>query len=139
MTQSLEVRIMDMSGGNGSDPVEVVRGFASVAHANLFARRRVRDSMEFCRAPGMSADQVRDAWFAFGEDAVVEGAEDGAWTSASELADFAKRPCEEEEQRDWRAVDPRRGEAEEDDEGDGDTDGDGDGDGGGSSGGGGGE
>ncbi|MFL1463243.1 hypothetical protein ACI6QG_13630 [Roseococcus sp. DSY-14] len=109
---SIEVRIMDLSGGNGAEPVEVVRGFANLAHANLFARRRVRDSMEFCRAPGMSAAQVRDAWFAFGEDAVVETAEDGAWSSASEIADFAGRPCEEAEQRDWRAVDPRRDEAD---------------------------
>lgn len=109
---------MDLSGGNGAEPVEVVRGFANLAHANLFARRRVRDSMEFCRAPGMNADQVRDAWFAFGEDAVVEGAEEGgAWSSASEIADFAARPCAEGEQRDWRAVDPRRGEDEDDGEG----------------------
>ncbi len=114
---------MDLSGGNGAEPVEVVRGFTNVAHANLFARRRVRDSMEFCRAPGMSAAQVRDAWFAFGEDAVVEGAEDGGWSSASELADFAARPCEEAEQRDWRAVDPRR--MSEDEEGDDGGDGDG--------------
>lgn len=119
--EGIEVRIMDMSGGNGADPVEVVRGFTSLAHANQFARRRVRDSVEFCRAPGMDAGAVRDAWFAFGEDAVIEGGGEGAWTSASELADFAAHPCRDEEQRNWRVLDPRRmGEDDEDDEGEGD-------------------
>ena len=103
----IAVRIMDLSGANGSEPVEVVRGFPTLAQATLFARRRVRDSIELCRAPGMSAEAVRDAWFAWGEDAVVEGAEDGAWTSASELADFAARPPDDAEARDWRALDPR--------------------------------
>lgn len=113
----IEVRIMDLSGANGSEPVEVVRGFTSMAHANQFARRRVRDSLEFCRAPGMDAAAVRDAWFAFGEDAVVEGAGEGAWTSATEIADFAATPCADDEQRNWRVLDPRLlGEDDEEDE-----------------------
>ena len=66
------VRIMDLSGGNGSDPVEEVRGFLSIEHANAFARRYVRDSVERCRAPGSDAKAVLDAWFAFGEDAEDE-------------------------------------------------------------------
>ena len=45
----LIVRIMDLSGGNGSDPVEEIRGFLSIEHANAFARRYVRDSVERCR------------------------------------------------------------------------------------------
>ena len=52
------VVIRDLSGGNGSEPVERVRGFASQEHANEFARRYVRDSLERCRARGMSAEQV---------------------------------------------------------------------------------
>ncbi|WP_328805766.1 hypothetical protein [Sabulicella rubraurantiaca] len=126
----IEVRIMDLSGGNGAEPVEVVRGFSSLAHANQFARRRVRDSVEFCRAPGMDAAAVRDAWFAFGEDAVVEGGGEGGWTSASELADFAAHPCRDAEQRNWRVLDPRRIGEEEDEDGGEDGEGDGDGDGG---------
>ena len=67
------VRIMDLSGGNGSDPVEEIRGFLSIEHANAFARRYVRDSVERCRAPGLDAKAVLDSWFAFGEDAEVVG------------------------------------------------------------------
>ncbi len=105
----IAVRIMDLSGGNGSDPVEVVRGFGSLGHANTFARRYVRDSVERCRARGMNTEQVMQAWFTFGEDAVVHGAEPGAWRSESELRDFAGRALEPgSEQRDWRALDPRR-------------------------------
>jgi hypothetical protein len=111
----IEVRIMDLSGGNGSEPVEVVRGFTSLAHANAFARRRVRDSVEVCRAPGMSPQQVRDAWFAFGEDAEVTGAAEGAWQSASEIADFAARAPRDAEDRNWRVLDPRR-DTDEDEE-----------------------
>lgn len=105
--ENVEVRIMDLSGGNGSDPVEVVRGFSSLAHANAFARRRVRDSVEVCRGPGMGAAEVRDAWFAFGEDAVVDGAAEGAWSSAAELADFLANPATDAEERNWRVLDPR--------------------------------
>lgn len=116
----ISVRILDLSGGNGAEPVEVVRGFGHLGHANAFARRYVRDSVELCRARGMSAEQVTEAWFAFGEDAVVDGAEAGAWRSESELKDFAARPLAEDgEQRDWRALDPRR-DMDEDDEDDSD-------------------
>ena len=102
------VRIMDLSGGNGSDPVETVKGFRTLEHANGFARRYVRDSVERCRAAGMSAEAVVAAWFAFGEDAEVAGAAEGAWRSGAELRDFAARPVRDGEERNWRALDPRR-------------------------------
>jgi hypothetical protein len=41
---------------------------------------------------------------------VLDAAEQG-WRSANELADFADQPAREDE-RDWRSLDPRRGEAE---------------------------
>jgi hypothetical protein len=107
------VRIMDLSGGNGPDPVETIKGFRTLEHANGFARRYVRDSVERCRAPGMSADDVIGAWFAFGEDAEVVGGSEGAWRSGPELRDFAARPVRDSEERDWRALDPRRNEGEE--------------------------
>ncbi len=108
------VRIMDLSGGNGSDPVETIRGFRTLEHANAFARRYVRDSLERCRTPGMSADDVVAAWFAFGEDAEVLGASGEGWRSAAELSDFAARPARDAEDRNWRALDPRRDAAEGD-------------------------
>ena len=113
----LAVRILDLSGANGADPVEVVRGFLSVAHANAFARRYVRDSLERCRSRGMEAAAVLDAWFAFGEDAEVTGAGDEGWRSAQELKAFAATRPTDPEDRNWRVLDPRRmdEEAEEED------------------------
>lgn len=104
------VRIMDLSGGNGSDPVETIRGFQTLEHANAFARRYVRDSLERCRTTGMTPEEVIAAWFAFGEDAEVLGGGEGAWRSAAELSDFAARPVYDAEERNWRALDPRRDE-----------------------------
>ena len=107
------VRILDLSGGAEGNVVEEIGGFATLMQANAFARRYVRDSVERCRQAGGSARDVLAAWFAFGEDAeVLDAAEDG-WRSANELADFADRPASAEE-RDWRALDPRR----DDDSGD---------------------
>lgn len=112
----LAVRILDLSGANGSDPVEVVRGFLSVAHANAFARRYVRDSLERCRTRGMAAEAVLEAWFAYGEDAEVTGAGDDAWKSASELKDFAAARPADPEERNWRVLDPRRDDDEAEEE-----------------------
>ena len=113
-TGGYAVRIMDLSGGNGSDPVETIKGFRTLEHANGFARRYVRDSVERCRTAGMSADEVIDAWFAFGEDAEVLGGAEGAWRSGTELRGFAARPVSDGEERNWRALDPRRDGGEED-------------------------
>ena len=110
------VRILDLSGGAEDNVVEEVGGFPTLMQANGFARRYVRDSLERCRAPGLSAREVLDAWFAFGEDAEVVDAGEAGWRSGTELVDFADRPAGAEE-RDWRALDPRR---------DGDPDPDGD-------------
>lgn len=110
------VQIMDLSGANGDEPVEVVKGFLSIEHANAFARRYVRDSVERCRAPRADAKAVLDAWFAFGEDAEVLGAGDDAWVSRSELKDFADTPVRDAEERNWRVLDPRRDEDDEDEE-----------------------
>jgi hypothetical protein len=55
------------------------------------------------------------AWFAFGENAEVADAGEAGWQSGTELADFADRPAGDED-RDWRALDPRRDDADEDDD-----------------------
>ena len=101
------VRIMDLSGGAQDNITEEVGGFDTLMHANAFARRYVRDSVERCRVPGMSSKDVLEAWFAFGEDALVVDAGDGAWKSATELGDFVDSPAGRED-RDWRSLDPRR-------------------------------
>lgn len=102
------VRILDLSGGAEGGVVEEIAGFPTLMQANAFARRYVRDSVELCRTAGMSSREVLDRWFAFGEDAeVLNAPEGGAWKSATELHDFAARASGEED-RDWRALDPRR-------------------------------
>jgi hypothetical protein len=108
------VRIRDLSAGSEDNVVEEIGGFATLMQANAFARRYVRDSIDRCRMSGMTAKDVLEAWFAFGEDAEVIGAAEGIWRSATELGDFADRAGGEEE-HDWRALDPRRlGAADED-------------------------
>ena len=107
------VRIIDLSGDSEDNVVEDIGPFPSIEDANLFARRYVRDSVERCRARGMDAKQVLDAWFAFGEDASVPDAGELGWRSATELHDFAARRAAAAD-RDWRALDPRQaGEADE--------------------------
>jgi hypothetical protein len=101
------VRILDLSGGAEDNIVEEIGGFPTLMQANEFARRYVRDSVERCRAPGHSGRDVLETWFAFGEDAEVVDAAENGWRSSAELADFSERPAGAEE-RDWRALDPRR-------------------------------
>ena len=107
------VRILDLSGGAEEGVTEEVGGFSTLMQANAFARAYVRDSLERCRVAGMTAEQVVAAWFAFGEDAEVLGDAEGAWRSGPELRDFADRPVRDGEERNWRALDPRR-DADED-------------------------
>jgi hypothetical protein len=121
------VRIRDLTGGAEDGIVEEVKGFPSLDEANEFARRYVRDSVERCRAPGLSPREVVEAWFVFGEDAeVLEAVADaavgaaepldsdsGGWSSEGEVAFFAEEPAMVEE-RDWRALDPRRRAPDED-------------------------
>jgi hypothetical protein len=106
------VRILDLSGAAQDNVVEEVGGFPTLMQANAFARRYVRDSVERCRLPGASIKEVLEAWFAFGEDAEVVDAGDDGWRSANELGDFVDNPAGREE-RDWRALDPRRGELDD--------------------------
>ncbi len=108
------VRLLDLSGASEDNVVEEIDGFATLMQANAFARAYVRDSMERCRVPGMGPKQVLDAWFAFGEDAEVIDAGEAGWRSATELGDFADRAASEEE-RDWRALDPRRWQDDDED------------------------
>ncbi len=100
------VRIMDLSTDE-DNVVEEIAGFPTLMQATEFARRYVRDSLERCRAPGMDPAAVLDTWHAFGEDVHLVDAGDGGWESGPELDEFAAHPARAEE-RDWRALDPRR-------------------------------
>lgn len=107
------MRILDLSGAAQDNVVEEIGGFDTLMHANAFARRYVRDSVERCRIPGTTTKEVLEAWFAFGEDAEVVDAGDAGWRSANELGEFVDHPAGREE-RDWRALDPRRDEPDDD-------------------------
>jgi hypothetical protein len=109
------VRILDLSGGAQDNIVEEIGGFETLMQANAFARRYVRDSLERCRLSGMNAKEVLEAWFAFGEDAEVIDAGEAGWRSATELGDFVDNPGGSED-RDWRSLDPRRIDVDDDDE-----------------------
>ncbi len=106
------VRILDLSGGAQDNVVEEIGGFPTLMQANAFARRYVRDSVELCRGHGLTTKEVLEAWFAFGEHAEVVDAGESGWRSATELGDFVDSPAGAEE-RDWRALDPRRDEADD--------------------------
>lgn len=110
------VRIIDQSADSSDNVVEEVKGFATLMLANAFARRYVRDSVELCREPGFTARQVLAAWFAYGENAEVVDAAEAGWQSGAELSDFADRPAGDED-RDWRALDPRRDTPDDEDDG----------------------
>ena len=109
------VRILDLSAPAADRVVEEIAGFLTLMQANAFARRYMRDSLELCRTPGADTKQVLEAWTAWGEDAEVVDAGEAGWRSGPELGDFADRPASSEE-RDWRALDPRRDADDEDDD-----------------------
>jgi hypothetical protein len=110
------VRILDLSGANAEDGnvVEEIAGFPTLMHANAFARAYVRDSVERCRGGGGASRGVLEAWLAFGEDAEVVDAGEAGFRSAAEIGDFADNPAAADD-RNWRALDPRRHQEEEDD------------------------
>ena len=58
-------------------------------------------------SPACPSKDVLEAWFAFGEDAIVIDAGEGGWKSATELGDFVDNLASRED-RDWRSLDPRR-------------------------------
>src|ERR1700756_3566876 len=86
------VRILDLSGGAQDNVVEEIGGVPPLMQAQALARRYVRDSVELCRAPGLTTKEVLEAWFAFGEDAEVVDAGESGWRSATELGDFVNNP-----------------------------------------------
>ena len=105
------VRIVDLSIKDSVEEndtiIDEIKVFYDISHANAFARAYVRDSIERCRTKGASVHDVLATWRHFGEDAVVVGDDENAWSSAHEVDLFAADPATPME-RDWRALDPRR-------------------------------
>ncbi len=109
------VRILDLSADSSDNVVEEIAGFPTLMHANAFARRYVRDSVELCRSSDVDGRKVLELWFLYGENAEVVDAGEAGWQSGTELSDFADHPASDED-RDWRALDPRRDDADAEDD-----------------------
>ncbi|MCT6880408.1 MAG: hypothetical protein M3Z67_08010 [Commensalibacter sp.] len=101
------VQIIDMSGEGEDRIVETIKGFYSIEHANAFARAYVRDSIEHCRLPRASHEEILKTWSNYGEDVEVLADPDMAWYSSSEINNFIENVATPME-CDWRALDPRR-------------------------------
>jgi len=82
-----------------------IGGFPTLELAKEFATRYVRDSVESMREPGQTAEELRKAWYQFGEAAVVLG---GDYKASSELDFFIDNPATSE-QRDWQTVKAKAG------------------------------
>jgi hypothetical protein len=87
-----------------SDDDYTISGFPTLELAREYARRRVRDSLEELREPGMTQAELRKRWMTFGEDAVVIG---GDYAGGRELDFLIDNPATHEE-RDWKAIDKMR-------------------------------
>lgn len=102
------VHILDLSSDQKDKIAEIVTGFYNLEHANAFVKAYVRDSVERCRIPGATRQEVFDAWSAFGEDAeVINGSEEDKWSSSDFIMAFIENIASPME-RDWRSLDPRR-------------------------------
>ncbi|MDI2090490.1 hypothetical protein [Commensalibacter oyaizuii] len=104
------VHILDLSSEADDKVVEILSGFYNVEHANAFAHAYVRASVERCRIPAASSQEIFDAWSAFGEDAKVvaqDKADSQVWDSANEIMYFIENVATPME-CDWRSIDPRR-------------------------------
>ncbi|WP_338330028.1 hypothetical protein [Commensalibacter sp. Nvir] len=100
------VYIYDLSSEDKQKEVEIVSGFVSLDHANLFAQCYVRDSIERCRTPTSSAEEVYHLWLNFGEDVKVLSHDEILWDSRDEVNGFIENGSSHM-QRNWRSIDPR--------------------------------
>ncbi len=98
MSKLYSVRIIEMSHYHDPDNERDHDGFPSAELAKEFARRWVRDSLEELRKPGQTAEELREMWFIFGEDAFTEG-----YKGSDELDYFIAHPATAEE-CDWESV-----------------------------------
>ena len=97
------VLVMEMGRYQDEEGESMVGGFASFERAREYARRRTRDSLEGLRKTGQTAEELRQLWLLYGEDAMVIGAP--SYKGFAELDFFIAHPASREE-CDWRALAP---------------------------------
>jgi hypothetical protein len=101
MSSSYSVLIIDMSHYMDEESEYRIDGFPSFELAREFARRWVRDSVEEMRERNQSADELRERWMMWGEDAFVIG--DERYAGSHEMDFFISNPATAQE-RDWKAI-----------------------------------
>jgi hypothetical protein len=69
--------------------------FATAEEALAKCREIVHESVEHCRKPGMTAEEVYEAYVDFGDDPFIMGVKFSAWDDAKQLA-IAKHFAEKE-------------------------------------------
>ncbi|CAI3926427.1 unnamed protein product [Commensalibacter communis] len=102
-----KVHVFDLSSDAEDKVVEIIDGFYNEEHAIVFAHAYVRASVERCRIPGATNQEIVDAWSAFGEDIKVMKKEEIVWNSSDDIMSFVENVATPME-CDWRSVDPRR-------------------------------
>lgn len=100
---SYSVLIIDMFHYGGDDDY-MISGFRTLELAREYARRRVRDSLEALRKPGMTQAELRSRWVTFGEDVSVIHDD---YAGGHELDFFIDNSATPEE-RDWKAIEKLR-------------------------------
>lgn len=101
------IHVFDLSRDDEDKVVEIIDDFYNVEHATVFAHAYVRASVERCRIPGATHQEIFDAWSAFGEDIKVMQKEEVIWESSGDIMRFVENVATPME-CDWRMLDPRR-------------------------------
>ena len=105
MAGSIAVLVMDMFHYRDPEHETIVEGFPSLEAATEYARRRTRDSLEVCRENDQSKEELKRAWYAFGEACLVIG---GDYAGSHEL-DFSIDNPASAEDRCWMGLAQRSG------------------------------
>lgn len=103
MARGYTVQVVDMSKFGEPDGEQLVQGFTSAEHAEEYAVRRVRASLEELRAANQDPDELRRLWFLFGQDALVVETE---FSGSMAMDRYLLEPASPEE-CDWTSVAPR--------------------------------
>ncbi|MFQ5903418.1 MAG: hypothetical protein ACE5JO_06990 [Candidatus Binatia bacterium] len=98
MKTNFAVHVIEMSHYQDPEHEGAYDGFPTLELAREFARRWVRDSVEGLRKPDQTKEELRKAWWVFGEDAFTEG-----YKGSDELDYFIDHPATAEE-RDWESI-----------------------------------
>ena len=65
--------------------------FATAEEALAKCRKIVRESVDHCAEPGMTAEEVYEAYISFGDDPFIKGVKFSAWDYAKQLAEKERK------------------------------------------------